>query len=157
MKFGIGYDVHGLTPKRDLILGGVKIPYHLGLDGHSDADVLTHAIIDAMLGAAALGDIGRHFSDQNQDFKNISSLILLDRTAKMVNEAGFKVNNIDAVIIAEKPCLAEYIGAMEENISRVLALDKQCINIKATTTEGLGFTGRGEGIAAQAVCSLIEL
>lgn len=157
MRVGIGYDVHALTPERDLILGGVKIPFDLGLAGHSDADVLLHAIIDAILGAAGLGDIGRHFPDKNQDFKNISSLILLERAIKKVMDAGFMVNNIDAVIIAEKPRLAGYIDAMEEKISRTLKIDRRKLNIKATTTEGLGFTGRGEGIAAQAICSLVEL
>lgn len=157
MRVGIGYDVHALTPERDLILGGVKIPFDLGLAGHSDADVLLHAIIDAILGAAGLGDIGRHFPDKNQDFKNISSLILLERAIKKVMDAGFVVNNIDAVIIAEKPRLAGYIDAMEEKISCTLKIDRHKLNIKATTTEGLGFTGRGEGIAAQAICSLVEL
>ncbi|HHU32847.1 MAG: 2-C-methyl-D-erythritol 2,4-cyclodiphosphate synthase [Zhaonellaceae bacterium] len=157
MRVGIGYDVHALTTGRDLILGGVKIPFNLGLLGHSDADVLIHAIIDAMLGAAALGDIGHHFPDQNQDFKNISSLILLGRAKDKIIEAGFMVNNIDAIIIAEKPRLAQYIEEMKNNISRVLNLDKHYLNIKATTTEGLGFTGRGQGIAAQAICSLVEL
>ena len=157
MRVGIGYDVHALTTGRDLILGGVKIPFNLGLLGHSDADVLIHAIIDAMLGAAALGDIGHHFPDQNQDFKNISSLILLGRAKDKIIEAGFMVNNIDAIIIAEKPRLAQYIEEMKNNISRVLNLDKHYLNIKATTTEGLGFTGRGQGIAAQAICSLVEI
>jgi 2-C-methyl-D-erythritol 2,4-cyclodiphosphate synthase len=157
MRVGIGYDVHALTTGRDLILGGVKIPFNLGLLGHSDADVLIHAIIDAMLGAAALGDIGHHFPDQNQDFKNISSLILLGRAKDKIIEAGFMVNNIDAIIIAEKPRLAQYIEEMKNNISRVLNLDKHYLNIKATTTESLGFTGRGQGIAAQAICSLVEL
>jgi 2-C-methyl-D-erythritol 2,4-cyclodiphosphate synthase len=156
MRVGIGYDVHALVPGRDLVLGGKKVPYDLGLAGHSDGDVLTHAIIDAILGAAVLGDIGRHFPDKNQAFKNISSLVLLEKTRKKITEAGFRVNNIDAIIIAEQPRMADFIETMRDNISQVLKVEKTCVNIKATTTEGLGFTGRGEGIAAQAICSLVE-
>lgn len=154
MRVGIGYDVHALVPGRRLVLGGVEIPYELGLAGHSDADVLVHAIMDALLGAAGLGDIGRHFPDSDPRFKGISSLLLLEETAQKITAAGFAVNNIDAVLIAEKPRLATFIGAMQANIARVLQVPEHSVNVKATTTEGLGFTGRGEGIAAQAICSL---
>lgn len=154
MRVGIGYDVHALVPGRRLVLGGVEIPYELGLAGHSDADVLVHAITDALLGAAGLGDIGRHFPDSDPRFKGISSLLLLEETAQKITAAGFAVNNIDAVLIAEKPRLATFIGAMQANIARVLQVPEHSVNVKATTTEGLGFTGRGEGIAAQAICSL---
>ncbi|WP_227764074.1 2-C-methyl-D-erythritol 2,4-cyclodiphosphate synthase [Zhaonella formicivorans] len=154
MRVGIGYDVHALVPGRRLVLGGVEIPYELGLAGHSDADVLVHAIMDALLGAAGLGDIGRHFPDSDPRFKGISSLLLLEETAQKITAAGFAVNNIDAVLIAEKPRLATFIGTMQANIARVLQVPEHSVNVKATTTEGLGFTGRGEGIAAQAICSL---
>ena len=157
MRVGIGYDVHALVPGRDLVLGGVKIPFPLGLAGHSDADVLVHAIIDALLGGAGLGDIGYHFPDQDQAYKNISSLLLLEKTKEKFMPVGLRVNNMDATIIAEKPRLADYIKFMRENIAKTLKMDKTGINIKATTTEGLGSIGRGEGIAAQAVCTLIKL
>ena len=156
MRIGIGYDVHALTEGRDLILGGVKVEHTLGLQGHSDADVLVHAIMDAMLGAAALGDIGRHFPDTDNSFKNIDSMLLLDSVNNKIGEKGYKVNNIDAIIIAQKPKLAPYIDTMADNIAKRLGLPRDCINIKATTTEKLGFEGRQEGISAQAVCTLIE-
>lgn len=154
MRIGIGYDVHALTEGRDLILGGVKVEHTMGLQGHSDADVLVHAIMDAMLGAAALGDIGRHFPDNDNSFKNIDSMILLDRVNQLIVEKGYRVNNIDAVIIAQKPKLAPYIDTMKVNIAKRLGVADDCINVKATTTEKLGFEGRQEGISAQAVCTL---
>ena len=154
MRIGIGYDVHALTEGRDLILGGVKVEHTMGLQGHSDADVLVHAIMDAMLGAAALGDIGRHFPDNDNSFKNIDSMILLDRVNQLIAEKGYRVNNIDAVIIAQKPKLAPYIDTMKVNIAKRLGVADDCINVKATTTEKLGFEGRQEGISAQAVCTL---
>ena len=154
MRIGIGYDVHALVEGRDLILGGVKLEHTMGLQGHSDADVLVHAIMDAMLGAAALGDIGRHFPDTDNSFKNIDSMLLLDRVNCLINEKGYKVNNIDAVIIAQKPKLAPYIDTMKVNIANKLGIDAECVNVKATTTEKLGFEGRCEGISAQAVCTI---
>ena len=154
MRIGIGYDVHALTEGRDLILGGVKVEHTMGLQGHSDADVLVHAIMDAMLGAAALGDIGRHFPDNDNSFKNIDSMILLDRVNQLIVEKGYRVNNIDAVIIAQKPKLAPYIDTMKVNIAKRLGVADDCINVKATTSEKLGFEGRQEGISAQAVCTL---
>lgn len=154
MRIGIGYDVHALTEGRDLILGGVKVEHTMGLQGHSDADVLVHAIMDAMLGAAALGDIGRHFPDNDNSFKNIDSMILLDRVNQLIVGKGYRVNNIDAVIIAQKPKLAPYIDTMKVNIAKRLGVADDCINVKATTTEKLGFEGRQEGISAQAVCTL---
>ena len=154
MRMGIGYDVHALCEGRDLILGGVQVEHTMGLMGHSDADVLVHAIMDAMLGAAALGDIGRHFPDNDSSFKNIDSMLLLDRVNELIKQKGYAVNNIDAVIIAQKPRLAPYIDTMKNNIARRLGVDSDCVNIKATTTEKLGFEGRQEGISAQAVCTL---
>jgi len=154
MRVGVGYDVHRLVPGRELVLGGEKIPFHLGLLGHSDADVLLHAVKDALLGAAALGDIGRHFPDSDPQFKGISSLILLDNVFKLLREKGFRPNNIDAVIVAEQPKLAPYIPKMCQNIGKVLQLELNRVNVKATTTEGLGFLGTGEGIAAYAVATI---
>lgn len=154
IRVGTGYDVHRLVENRKLILGGVEIPFEKGLEGHSDADVLLHAIKDALLGAAALGDIGRHFPDNNPLYKGISSLVLLEKVGLLLQQHGFVVQNIDATVIAEKPKLSPYISAMNENIARVLTVPAGQINIKATTTEGLGFTGRKEGIAAQAVVLL---
>ncbi|HHY81212.1 MAG TPA: 2-C-methyl-D-erythritol 2,4-cyclodiphosphate synthase [Clostridiales bacterium] len=150
MRIGIGYDVHRLVEGRPLILGGVNIPWSKGLLGHSDADVLVHAVMDALLGAAGLGDIGKHFPDNDQSYKGISSLILLGKVFDILSQEGYGIVNIDSVIIAQRPKMLPHIPQMIENISSVLKLDKQCINIKATTTEGLGFTGREEGIAAQA-------
>ncbi len=152
----MGYEVHRLTEDRDLILGGVKIPWELGLLGHSDADVLIHAVMDALLGAAALGDIGRHFPDTDPKYKGISSLKLLEHVGNLLEEKGWRIGNIDAVIIAQKPKLRPYIEEMELNMAQVLGIQKDRINVKATTEEGLGFTGTGEGMAAQAVCCLEE-
>ena len=155
IRIGQGYDVHKLVEGRRLILGGVDIPYEKGLLGHSDSDVLVHAVMDALLGAAALGDIGRHFPDNSDDFKNISSLILLDKVFHLLKDKGYTTINIDATVIAQRPKLASHIDDMRKNIANALQCDVDQINIKATTEEGLGFTGTGEGIAAQAVC-LIE-
>ncbi len=154
MRVGLGYDVHKLVEGRKLILGGVTIPYEKGLLGHSDADVLLHAISDALLGAAALGDIGRHFPDTSEEYRGISSLILLERVGRLLEEQLYFIENIDATIIAQKPKMRPYIAEMEANIARTLHLDVSQVNVKATTEEGLGFTGSGEGISAQAVCSL---
>ena len=154
MRIGTGYDVHRLVEGRKLILGGVEVPHLLGLDGHSDADVLLHAIKDALLGAAALGDIGRHFPDTNPEYKGVSSLLLLKRVRELIADKGYRVHNIDATIIAEKPRLAPYIAQMNQNIADVLEIGLDQVNVKATTTEGLGFTGRREGIAAQAVAAI---
>ena len=151
MRIGIGYDVHRLVEGRPLILGGADIPWDKGLLGHSDADVLIHAIMDALLGAAALGDIGRHFPDNDQSYRGISSLVLLKKVNEILDREGYTIGNIDSVIIAQRPKLLPHIPQMIENISDVLGLDKENISIKATTTEGLGFAGREEGIAAQAV------
>lgn len=155
MRIGSGYDVHRLVEGRKLILGGVEIPYEKGLLGHSDADVLVHAVMDALLGAAAMGDIGRHFPDNDEQYKNISSLLLLEKVSLLLKERGYNTINIDATVIAQKPKLAPYIEQMVKNMADVLGVPCDSINVKATTEEGLGFTGSGEGIAAQAVC-LIE-
>ncbi len=155
MRIGTGYDVHKLTENRPLILGGVLVPYEKGLLGHSDADVLTHAIMDALLGAAALGDIGRHFPDSDDQYKDISSLVLLSKVRDILLKDLFVIENIDATIICQKPKLAAHIAEMRENIANTLNINVSQVNIKATTEEGLGFTGTGLGIAAQAVC-LIE-
>ena len=154
MRIGHGYDVHRLVPDRALILGGVNIPWELGLDGHSDADVLLHAVMDALLGAAALGDIGRHFPDTDPAYKGISSLKLMEKVGALLLEKGFLIENIDATIIAQAPKMRPFIDTMRENIAKVLEIDVNCVNVKATTEEGLGFTGTGEGISAQAVCLL---
>lgn len=154
MRIGTGYDVHKLVENRDLILGGVKIDHELGLLGHSDADVLLHAIMDAMLGAAALGDIGRHFPDTDEAYKGISSLKLLRRVEELVRKQGYVVGNIDATVIAQRPKIGPYIEQMRENIAQSLQIAVDQINVKATTEEHLGFTGREEGISAQAVCLL---
>jgi 2-C-methyl-D-erythritol 2,4-cyclodiphosphate synthase len=155
MRIGQGFDVHQLVEGRKLIIGGVEIIYDKGLLGHSDADVLLHAICDALLGAAALGDIGRHFADTDAKFKNIDSRILLREVAHLVREQGFRVGNVDATIIAQAPKMASYIAQMVANIAADLRVEKSAINVKATTTEKLGYTGRGEGIAAQAVALLL--
>ena len=157
MRIGHGYDVHRLTEGRKLILGGVDIPYKMGLLGHSDADVLLHAICDALLGAAALGDIGKHFPDSDEKYKDINSVILLKKTAELLREKGYTVLNIDATVIAQAPKLSPYIEKMRDNISNTLNVDKDIMNIKATTEEGLGFTGAGAGIAAHAVCLIEEI
>lgn len=154
MRIGTGYDVHQLAEDRELILGGVKIPYEKGLLGHSDADVLVHAVMDALLGAAALGDIGKHFPDTVDAYKGISSIVLLGRVKELLEQELFMVGNIDATIIAQKPKLASYLPQMVENIAKTLEISANRVNIKATTEEGLGFTGAGLGIAAQAVCLL---
>lgn len=154
MRVGMGYDVHRLVEGRDLILGGVKIEHSLGLLGHSDADVLIHAIMDALLGAAALGDIGKHFPDTDEKYKGISSMKLLEHVKELIEEEGYVIENIDVTIIVQRPKLRPYMEEMEENIAKVLKIEKNQINLKATTEEKLGFTGREEGIAAQAICSL---
>ncbi|MEO8343398.1 MAG: 2-C-methyl-D-erythritol 2,4-cyclodiphosphate synthase [Gallionella sp.] len=155
MRIGQGFDVHQLVEGRKLIIGGVEIPHEKGLLGHSDADVLLHAICDALLGAAALGDIGRHFADSDAKYKNIDSRILLREVLHLVREQGFRVGNVDATIIAQAPKMAPHIAHMVANIAADLRVEKSAINVKATTTEKLGFTGRGEGIAAQAVVLLL--
>lgn len=157
MRIGNGYDVHRLVENRDLILGGVKIPYEKGLLGHSDADVLLHAIMDALLGAAALGDIGTHFPDNDPTYKGADSMRLLEHVRNLLEEHMYVVGNVDATIIAQKPKMASYIPQMIENVARVLDVDKGQINIKATTEEHLGFTGEGLGISASAVCILESL
>lgn len=154
MRVGFGYDVHRLEEGRKLILGGVEIPYELGLLGHSDADVLVHAVMDALLGAAALGDIGKHFPDTEEQYRGISSMKLLTRVGELLVENGYLIENIDATVVAQRPKLRPYIDQMEENIASVLGIRKDQVNVKATTEEGLGFTGSGQGMAAQAVCSL---
>lgn len=154
MRIGQGFDVHALVAGRKLIIGGVEIPYHLGLEGHSDADVLLHAVCDALLGACALGDIGRHFPDSDARYKGIDSRALMRHVMNLVVEQGYRVANLDATIIAQAPKMAPHIPAMVANIAADLGVAPSAINIKATTTEQLGFTGRGEGIAAQAICLL---
>jgi 2-C-methyl-D-erythritol 2,4-cyclodiphosphate synthase len=156
MRVGMGYDVHKLTEGRDLILGGVTIPWEKGLLGHSDADVLIHAVMDALLGAAALGDIGKHFPDTDPAYKGISSLKLLEHVMCLLKRNGFSVGNVDAVIIAQKPKMAPHIPQMRKNLAEAMGIPEGRVNVKATTEEGLGFTGRGEGIASQAVCLLEE-
>lgn len=157
MRVGMGYDVHKLVEDRDLILGGVKIPHALGLLGHSDADVLVHAIMDALLGAAALGDIGKHFPDTDPAYKGVSSIKLLAQVGTLVEQEHYVIENIDATVIAQKPKLRPYIEQMQEQVAEVLHLQKNQINIKATTEEGLGFTGTEEGIAAQAICCISSI
>ncbi len=154
MRIGTGYDVHRLVEDRELILGGVKLPYEKGLLGHSDADVLLHAIMDALLGAAALGDIGKHFPDSDPAYKGISSLELLGKVGEMLEQQSFLIENIDATIIAQAPKMRPYMEDMRKNIAGALGLAPEQVNVKATTEEGLGFTGNGEGISAQAVCLL---
>ena len=155
-RVGSGYDVHRLTQNRKLILCGVEVPYELGLDGHSDADVAVHALMDALLGAAALGDIGKHFPDTDDRFKGADSMKLLEHVLTLLKERCWRVNNADVTIIAQKPKLAGYIPAMRDNLAKAMGLEADAVNVKATTTEKLGFTGRGEGIAAEAVVSLIK-
>lgn len=154
MRIGHGYDVHRLVAGRDLILGGVKIPYHLGLDGHSDADVLLHAVMDALLGAAALRDIGYHFPDTDPAYKGADSMALLKIVGQKLTAAGYRVGNIDVTMIAQKPKLKDYIPTMAENIARALDIPVGKVNVKATTEEGLGFTGTGGGMCCHAVCLL---
>ena len=156
MRIGHGYDVHRLVEGRDLILGGVKIDYEKGLDGHSDADVLIHAVMDALLGAAGMGDIGRHFPDTDPAYKGISSMKLLDIVGQKIADAGYRVGNVDVTMIAQKPKLKDHIPQMQENLAWMLHTDVSRINIKATTEEHLGFTGDGSGMSCHAVCLLEE-
>lgn len=156
MRIGMGYDVHKLCENRKLILGGIEIPYELGLLGHSDADVLIHAIMDSLLGAAALGDIGKHFPDTDNKYKGISSMVLLKKVGKLLNENSYEIINIDATIIAQKPKMAPYIKDMIKNIASALCINENQVNIKATTEEGLGFTGEGLGISSQSICLINE-
>ncbi len=151
-RAGLGYDVHKLTENRELILGGVNIPYEKGLLGHSDADVLVHAIMDALLGACKLGDIGQHFPDTDPQYKGISSIKLLKHVGALLDENGYKIVNIDSIIVAQRPKMMPHIPEMEKNIAAALNIEPDSVNVKATTEEGLGFTGSGEGIAAKAVC-----
>lgn len=156
MRIGIGYDVHRLVEGRKLILGGVEIPYEKGLLGHSDADVLVHAVMDALLGAAALGDIGQHFPDNDPAYKGISSILLLDKVGELLKENGYRVVNIDSIVIAQRPKLLPYRPQMAENMARALGIPVGCVSVKATTEEGMGFTGTGDGMASQAVVLLEE-
>lgn len=151
MRVGIGYDVHRLVSGRNLVLGGVEIPFEKGLLGYSDADVLVHAVCDALLGAAGLGDIGKHFPDTDERYRGIDSLVLLEKVGQMVEDSGYHVVNIDAVVVAQKPRLAPYIPDMCQKLANTLGVETGRVNVKATTTEGLGFEGRGEGISAQAI------
>ncbi len=157
MRVGTGYDVHRFAKDRKLILGGVEIPYEMGLLGHSDADVIVHAIMDALLGAAALGDIGQHFPDTDPAYEGISSISLLRKVGELLEENNYRVVNIDSIIIAQRPKMMPHLLKMRQNVADALGLDISAVSIKATTEEGLGFTGRGEGIAAQAVCMLNSL
>ena len=152
LRIGHGYDVHRLVPDRKLILGGVEVPWERGLLGHSDADVLTHAVMDALLGAAGLGDIGRHFPDSDPAYAGADSLVLLGRVMELLEAAGWRVVNVDATILAQRPKLAPHIPAMRERLARAMGAEPERVNVKATTEEGLGFTGAGEGMAAHAVC-----
>lgn len=152
MRIGHGYDVHKLSQDRKLIIGGVEIPFEAGLLGHSDADVLLHAVCDSLLGAAALGDIGKHFPDTDPAYKNINSLFLLKKVGELISEGGYKICNIDATIIAQSPKMSPYIQKMRENIADALNIDVSLVSVKATTEEGLGFSGRKEGISAHSVC-----
>ena len=154
MRVGMGYDVHKLVEGRKLILGGVEIPYEKGLLGHSDADVMLHAVMDALLGAAALGDIGLHFPDTDPKYKGASSIKLLEHVGRLLEENGYVIENIDATIIAQRPKMRPHIDQMRENMAKALKIDVDQINVKATTEEGLGFTGSGEGISSQAICAI---
>lgn len=157
MRVGLGYDVHRLVEGRKLIMGGVEIPYEKGLLGHSDADVLLHAIMDSLLGAAALGDIGKHFPDTDPAYKGISSILLLEKVGELLKKNSYRVGNIDAIIIAQRPKMAPYREQMQENVAKALGIEKNQVSIKATTEEGLGFTGTGEGISSQAIAMLFEI
>ena len=157
IRVGMGYDVHKLTEGRDLVLGGVTIPWELGLLGHSDADVVVHAIMDAILGAAALRDIGRHFPDTDPQYKGISSILLLKKVGELLKEKGYRIVNLDATIIAQKPKLLPYIDTMIKNVAEALEIKENQVNIKATTEEGLGFTGTLQGISSQAICAICPL
>ncbi len=157
MRIGHGYDVHKLCENRKLILGGVEIPYEKGLLGHSDADVLVHAIMDSLLGAAALGDIGKHFPDTDQEYKGAKSIVLLRRVVKILGENGYLISNIDSTVVAQAPKLASFIDQMRDNIANACGLDKECVSVKATTEERLGFTGEGKGISATSVCLIDKI
>ena len=157
MRVGMGYDVHRLIENRKLILGGVEIPYEKGLLGHSDADVLLHAIMDALLGAAALGDIGKHFPDTDPAYEGISSIKLLEHVGELLEQNNYVIENIDATIIAQRPKMLPHIPQMRKNVARALGIEESQVNIKATTEEGLGFTGSGEGISSQAICLLVPV
>ncbi|MHB8124543.1 MAG: 2-C-methyl-D-erythritol 2,4-cyclodiphosphate synthase [Desulfitobacteriaceae bacterium] len=157
MRVGIGYDVHAFAEGRRLILGGVDIPYKRGLLGHSDADVLIHAIMDALLGALAMGDLGKHFPDQDQSYKNASSLILLGKVMELIKAEGYEVGNVDSIIVAQRPKLASYISEMRSKLAGILGVGEEAVSVKATTTEHLGFEGREEGISAQAIISLTKM
>ena len=157
LRVGCGYDVHKLVEERKLIICGVEVPYELGLLGHSDADVALHALMDALLGAAALGDIGKHFPDTDERFKGADSMKLTEHVVGLLAERGWQINNVDVTIIAQRPKLASFIPAMRAQVARVLGVEEDAVNVKATTTEKLGFTGRGEGIASEAVASIIRL
>lgn len=154
MRVGIGYDVHMLSKERRLVLGGVEIPHESGLVGHSDADVLTHAVMDALLGAAALGDIGRYFPDSNGEYKDISSLILLEKVCLLIEQSNYEIVNIDCVIVAQKPKLSPFIERIRQSLAHTMSVEVDMVSVKATTTEGLGFEGRREGISAHAICAL---
>lgn len=154
MRVGFGYDVHCLVEGRKLILGGVEIPFEKGLLGHSDADVLLHAVADSLLGAASLGDIGTHFPDNDPAYKGISSMILLTKVADLIRECGYTISNVDATVVAQKPKILPYSQQMKFNIAKCLGIDTDCVNVKATTTEKLGFEGRGEGISSHCICLL---
>ncbi|MGI6649957.1 MAG: 2-C-methyl-D-erythritol 2,4-cyclodiphosphate synthase [Bacillota bacterium] len=156
VRVGIGYDVHRLVTGRKLILGGISIPFEKGLLGHSDADVLIHAIMDALLGALALGDIGQHFPDTNPELAGVSSVALLEQVKELLDQKGWRLGNLDSVVVAQRPRLAPHVQSMRENLARIMAVTLDQISLKATTTEGLGFTGTGEGIAAYAVASLVR-
>lgn len=155
-RIGFGYDVHRLVEGRPLILGGVMVPYHEGLKGHSDADVLTHAVIDALLGSLGMGDIGHHFPDTDPQYKDMSSLLLLAKVMKWVGDKGYEVNNVDATVVAQRPKLSPHMPTMRENLAKILDAEPDQVNVKATTTEGLGFAGRGEGVVAFAVVSVTK-
>ena len=157
MRVGFGYDVHRLAEERKLILGGVEIPYEKGLLGHSDADVLVHAVMDAMLCAAGMGDIGRHFPDSDNQYKGIDSMILLQKVTELLTEAGYMVNNIDVTIVAQRPKLAGFIPQMEANLAKAVKVEEHAVNVKATTTEKLGFEGEGLGMSAYAVCTIKQI
>ena len=156
IRAGTGYDVHRLVPERECIICGVRVPHETGLLGHSDADVATHALMDAILGAAAMGDIGRHFPDSDKEYEGVSSIELLKKVKLLIADEGYSIGNVDITVICQKPKLAPYIEVMRDKLSEILDLEKDRINIKATTSEGLGFTGREEGIAANAVCTLVR-
>ncbi len=157
LRTGIGFDAHRFSAdKKQLFLGCVEIPFEKGLEGHSDADVLAHTICDCLLGAAAMGDIGGHFPDSDPEYKNVSGTFLLEQTRIKLSKAGFEIINVDSVVICEKPVISPHIGEMKNKISRSLGIEKKAVNVKATTTEGMGFTGRGEGIAAKAACLIEE-